>query len=159
MMLSQKDIEIIRALQEGLPLVSRPFQVLAQKVGLSEEELLNKVREFVKQGIIRRFGAAVRHQDLGYISNAMVVWEVPEEKIEEIGRLMASFDEISHCYQRPSRPPEWPYNLFTVIHGQTRDECEKIAARLSRASGITSYRLLFSLAEFKKSSMKYFMEK
>ncbi|SHJ67154.1 siroheme decarboxylase subunit beta [Desulfofundulus thermosubterraneus] len=158
-MLSQLDKEIIRALQEGLPLVSRPFLALAEKLGISEEELLVKVRDFVEQGIIRRFGAAVRHQDLGYVSNAMVVWQVPEERIEEVGRLMASFDEVSHCYQRPARLPDWPYNLFTVVHGQTREECREIAARLSRASGVANYRLLFSIAELKKSSMKYFVEK
>ncbi|MGB9802431.1 Lrp/AsnC family transcriptional regulator, partial [Desulfofundulus sp.] len=136
-MLNQLEKDIIRTLQEGLPLVSRPFLVLAQKLGISEEELLSRVRDLVERGIIRRFGAAVRHQDLGYIFNAMVVWQVPEERIEEVGRLMASFDEVSHCYQRPARPPEWPYNLFTVVHGQTAQDCREIAARLSRASGIT----------------------
>jgi DNA-binding Lrp family transcriptional regulator len=158
-MLSQLDKEIIRALQEGLPLVSRPFLALAEKLGIGEEELLAKVRDFVDRGVIRRFGAAVRHQDLGYVSNAMVVWQVPEERIEEVGRLMASFDEVSHCYQRPARLPDWPYNLFTVVHGQTPQDCREIAARLSRTSGVANYRLLFSIAELKKSSMKYFVEK
>ncbi len=158
-MLSQLDKEIIRALQEGLPLVSRPFLALAEKLGITEDELLAKVQDFAERGVIRRFGAAVRHQDLGFVSNAMVVWQVPEERIEEVGRLMATFDEVSHCYQRPARPPDWPYNLFTVVHGQTPEDCREIAARLSRASGIASYRLLFSVAELKKSSMKYFVEK
>lgn len=156
-MLTEREKEIVRVLQEGLPLVSRPFKVLAQRLGMSEEELLAVVRDFLERGIIRRFGAAVRHQDLGYVANAMVVWEVPEERIEEVGKLMASFEEVTHCYQRPPRPPHWPYNLFTVIHGQTPENCYRIAEALSHASGITNYRLLFSTAELKKSSMKYFV--
>lgn len=157
-MFSERDKQIIRELQEGLPLVSRPYQVLAKKLNMSEEELLTRVKDFIDRGIIRRFGAAVRHQDLGYVANAMVVWQVPEERIEEVGRLMATFGEVSHCYQRPARLPDWPYNLFTVVHGQTHEDCCEIAARLSRASGITNYRLLFSVAELKKGSMKYFVE-
>lgn len=144
-------------LQEGLPLTSRPFLALAQRLGMSEEELLAAVRGFLERGIIRRFGAAVRHQDLGYVANAMVVWEVPPERLEEVGRMMAAFDEVTHCYQRSPCPPHWPYNLFTVIHGQTEEDCYRIAKALSRATGITSYRLLFSTAELKKSSMKYFL--
>ncbi|MBE3587215.1 MAG: AsnC family transcriptional regulator, partial [Thermoanaerobacteraceae bacterium] len=152
-MLSEQDKAIIRALQEGLPLVSRPYRALAEKLGMDEEELLARVKDFIHRGIIRRFGAAVRHQDLGYVANAMVVWEVPEERVEEVGRLMASFTEVSHCYQRPAHPPRWPYNLFTVVHGQTAEDCRNIALKLSRVSGIENYRLLFSVAELKKSSM------
>ncbi len=157
-MLSPREKEMIRVLQEGVPLVSRPYRVLAEKLRMSEEELLDVVKDFIRRGIIRRFGALVRHQDLGYGANALVVWQVPEERIEEVGLLMAAFDEVSHCYQRPPRLPDWPYNLFTMIHGRSPDDCREIAARLARASGIEDYLLLFSTAELKKSCMNYFLE-
>ncbi|NPV30373.1 MAG: Lrp/AsnC family transcriptional regulator [Firmicutes bacterium] len=157
-MLSPREKEMIRVLQEGVPLVNRPYRVLAEKLRMSEEELLDVVKDFIRRGIIRRFGALVRHQDLGYGANALVVWQVPEERIEEVGLLMAAFDEVSHCYQRPPRLPDWPYNLFTMIHGRSPDDCREIAARLARASGIEDYLLLFSTAELKKSCMNYFLE-
>lgn len=148
---------LVRELQEGLPLVKRPFLAIAQKLRVSEEEILAKVQEFIGQGVIRRFGATVRHQDLGYVANAMVVWCVPDERVSEVGRIMASFPEVTHCYER-ARAPGWPYNLYTVIHGQTEDQCREIAARLRAATGIDDYQILFSTAELKKSSMKYFLE-
>lgn len=154
-MLTEQDKQIIRELQNGLPLVSRPFALMAEKLGMAEEELIDRIRNFVENGQIRRFGAAVRHQDLGYVANAMVVWDVPAEKVSEVGRRMAGFEEVTHCYQRP-RYPGWPYNLFTVVHGQTREECIQAAERISRATGMEKYRLLFSTAELKKSSMRYF---
>ncbi|OAT85522.1 AsnC family transcriptional regulator [Desulfotomaculum copahuensis] len=156
-MLSELDKRIIRELQEGLPLVSRPYQALADRLNLGEDELLARIKDFIDRGVIRRFGAAVRHQDLGFVANAMVVWPVPEERLEEVGTLLAGFDKVSHCYARPAHPPGWPYNLFTMIHGQTEQECRRIAARLAAACGVENYRLLFSSAELKKSSMKYFL--
>lgn len=157
-MLSELDKRIIRELQEGLPLVSRPFLVLADRLNLSEAELLARIEDFIDRGVIRRFGAAVRHQDLGFVANAMVVWSVPEERLEAVGALLAGFDEVTHCYARRAHPPEWPYNLFTMIHGQTEEECRQVAARLAAACGVQHYRLLFSAAELKKSSMKYFLD-
>lgn len=154
-MTSETEKAIIRELQKGLPLVSRPFLQLAQNLRMNETELIDKIREMMDRGMIRRFGAAVRHQDLGFLANAMVVWDVPDEKAAEVGMIMAGFDEVSHCYQRPRRPG-WPYNIFTVVHGATREECGAVAARLARASGTENYRLLFSTAELKKSSMRYF---
>ncbi len=154
-LLDEMDRKIVRELQNGLPLVSRPFKVVADKLGLSEDELIGRVRIFIKNGQIRRFGAVLRHQDLGFTANAMVVWDVPEEKVAEVGRAMADFEEVTHCYQRPRRPG-WPYNLFTVVHGQSRDECVKIVEKLSRATGMDRYNMLFSVAELKKNSMRYF---
>lgn len=154
-MLTERDKQIIRELQGGLPLVSRPFKALAEKLGIAEEELLSRVREFIDSGVIRRFGAAVRHQDLGYVANAVVVWQVPADNVEEIGRMMAGFEEITHCYLR-SCPPGWRHNLFTVLHGLTREECIQSAARISRATGIKDYQMVFSTAELKKSSMRYY---
>lgn len=154
-MLTEQDKKIIRELQNGLPMVSRPFQAMAEKLHLTEEALIERIRYFKEKGQIRRFGAAVRHQDLGYVANAMVVWDVPSEKVPEVGNMMASFEEVTHCYQRP-RHQGWPYNLFTVVHGQSREECIQAAERIARRTGMERYRLLFSTAELKKSSMRYF---
>ncbi|OPX86820.1 MAG: hypothetical protein A4E53_02852 [Pelotomaculum sp. PtaB.Bin104] len=154
-MLSDQDKQIVRAVQQGLPLTSRPFQAMAEQLGLSEEELLDRILAMYKDGRIRRFGAVVRHRELGFVANAMVVWDVPAEQVMTKGKIMASFPEVSHCYQRP-RQPGWSYNLFTMIHGQSREYCAEVADRIARATGLTEYRLLFSTAELKKSSMRYF---
>ncbi|OPX91662.1 MAG: hypothetical protein A4E54_00159 [Pelotomaculum sp. PtaB.Bin117] len=153
--LTEQDKKIIRALQNGLPLVTRPYQSIAEELEMTEDELVEKIRSFITDGKIRRFGATVRHFELGFVANAMVVWDVPEEKVSETGRIMAGFKEVTHCYRRPRRPG-WPYNLFTVVHGQSREYCAGIAKRLSRATGVTNYSLLYSTAELKKSSMRYF---
>ena len=109
----------------------------------------------MKRGIIRRFGATLRHQEAGFSSNAMVAWIVPDERIEEVGETMAGFREVTHCYQRRTQR-DWRYNLYTMIHGDNRDECYRIARRMSRHTGIDEYTLLFSEKEFKKTSMEYF---
>lgn len=156
-MLNDLEIKIVRELQAGLPLVERPYREVARRVGISETELLDTIRDMINRGLIRRFGAALKHQSLGYNANAMVVWDVPEEEAVEVGRLMAGFDSVSHCYMRPRRPG-WPYTIFTMLHGQTRADCEKLARELAEKTGIEKYKLLFSTKELKKSSMKYFLD-
>lgn len=155
-MLSELDKKIIRALQEDLPLTSEPYQDIATNLGTTEEELLEKINLFIEQGIIRRFGAAIRHREAGFTANAMVVWNVEDDRTIEIGKKMASFSEVSHCYERP-RYPDWPYNLFTMVHGKSREECEQIAKKIANVIDVTNYRLLFSTDELKKTSMKYFV--
>ncbi len=157
MALAELEKRVVRELQEGLPLVPRPFGVLAGRLGIKEDELLRLVAGLRDKGIIRRFGAAVRHQDLGFNHNAMVVWAVPEARVEEVGRIFAAFKEVSHCYERACAPL-WRYNLFTRLHGTDEGACRALAGRLARAAGLDEYQLLFSTAELKKSSMKYFLE-
>jgi len=156
-MLSEQEKELVRELQKGLPLVSRPFRDIADRLKVSEEEVIVRVKDFLSRGVIRRFGAVVKHQDVGYVANAMTVWPVPKERIIEVGRMMASFPEVSHCYNRPSAPG-WPYTLYTVIHGKEEQECRSIAEKISSSTGITGYRILFSTAELKKNSMEYFLD-
>lgn len=156
-MLNNLEKQIVKELQNGLPLVSRPYLEIANRIGILEDELISKINEMIKRGIIRRFGAALRHQDLGFTANAMVVWEVPEEQAPSVGKAMAGFNEVTHCYQR-TRHPSWPYSIFTVIHGPTKEHCERVAASIARKTGISNYKLVFSTKELKKSSMKYFMD-
>jgi DNA-binding Lrp family transcriptional regulator len=153
---SKLEKDIVRVLQEGLPLVSRPFKVLAGKLNISEETLISTITSMMDRGLIRRFGAAVRHQDLGYSANAMVVWKVPEPAVDEVGELFSGFSEVSHCYQRKTSA-DWRYNLFTMVHGRTEEECRRIAEAMGEASGIKDYLVLFSTGELKKDSMKYFL--
>ena len=154
-MIDEVDKKVIQLIQGDLPLNRRPFGVLAEKAGISEEEFVERVASLKKRGIIRRFGATLRHQEAGFSSNAMVAWIVPEERIEEVGKTMAKFRAVTHCYQRKT-VKAWPYNLYTMIHGDDREECRELAKKMSRKAGIQDYILLFSEKEFKKTSMKYF---
>jgi siroheme decarboxylase len=153
--LTEIEKRIIHELQQDLPVISRPFAEVAEKVGINESQLLEKVREFLANGTIRRFGATLRHQRSGFEANAMVVWEVAPERAEEVGAIFASFREVSHCYQRPALP-SWPYRIFTMIHGSSREVCEEIAQRLADAAGLENYQLLFTEEELKKTTMAYF---
>jgi len=154
-MIDDVDKKVIQLIQGDLPLDLRPFAVLAEKAGISEEEFVERVASLKKKGIIRRFGATLRHQEAGFSSNAMVAWIVPEKRIEEVGKGMAKFRAVTHCYQRNTHKG-WPYNLYTMIHGDGRDKCREIAEQMSQKVGIQEYILLFSEKEFKKTSMKYF---
>lgn len=154
-MIDEIDKKVIGLIQGDLPIDRRPFAKMAKKVDLTEEEFLSRVKDLKKQGIVRRFGATLRHQEAGFSSNAMVAWVVPDEMVDEAGSLLSKFPEVTHCYER--RPQkDWHYNLYTMIHGNNRDLCIQIAERMSRSIGIEQYVLLFSEKEFKKTSMEYF---
>ena len=124
-------------------------------MGVSEEELLAGIERFRRSGTLRRFGATVDYRKVGFGAGAMVVWLVPEQRVEEAAGVIASSPAVSHCYERET-VPTWPYNLYAMLHAGTREQCERVAAELSRAIGIDDYRLLFSVREFKKGSPEYF---
>ncbi|OGP48985.1 MAG: transcriptional regulator [Deltaproteobacteria bacterium RBG_13_51_10] len=152
---SAEDKKLIRKIQGDLPLSLTPFESVAQQLGWEEIELLKRVRRFIRRGRIRRFGAILRHQRAGYQGNAMVVWKVPEDQIPRVTRAMIAFPAVSHCYLRPSLS-QWPFNLYTMVHGPRARDCRLIAQQLSRETGLKDYQLLFSKREHKKSSMRYF---
>ncbi|HDZ91748.1 MAG: AsnC family transcriptional regulator [Deltaproteobacteria bacterium] len=154
-MIDEQDKKVISLIQGDLPLDPRPFALLAQRLGMDEDEFIRRIKRLKERGVIRRFGATLRHQEAGFDSNAMVAWLAPADRIDQIGETFARFREVSHCYHRTPRK-DWPYNLYTMIHGSSREECRLIAERLSRSAGLKEYRLLFSEKEFKKTSMKYF---
>jgi len=156
--LAPADVPIVRALQRDLSLVPRPFAQTAGSLGLSEERLLSKARELKAAGIMRRFSAVLRHRRLGYTANGMACWVVPEAQIKEVGWLAAGYPQVSHCYQRPAYPPRWPYTLFTMIHGQTKEEVEVVVAQIARETGIEQHKVLYSIREFKKERVRYFEE-
>jgi siroheme decarboxylase len=155
MQLTDLDKQIIRALQENLPQTLNPYQTLADQLGISEPALLDKVDQYLESGVMRRLGGVVRHHRLGYRYNVMVVWQVPAHQVTAVGRHMAARPEISHCYERQVQP-DWPYNLFTMIHGTSREACEMLVTHLAAETGISHYQMLYSLKELKKTSMVYF---
>ena len=122
---------------------------------MSEDEFIARIRSLKERGIIRRFGATLRHQEVGFSSNAMVAWIVPDDRVEEVGDAMAQFQEVTHCYHRKPHK-NWPYTLYTMIHGDGEKECRHIAEKMAQQTGIHNYALLFSKKEFKKTSMAYF---
>jgi DNA-binding Lrp family transcriptional regulator len=154
-MIDPLDKKVIQLVQGDLPLHPRPFALLAEQLGIPEHELIARIQSLKEKGVIRRFGATLRHQEAGFSSNAMVAWNVPEERVKEVGKTLAAFREVTHCYQR-SGSERWPYNLYTMIHGDDREECHGIARRMSEEVGVEAYVLLFSEKEFKKTSMQYF---
>ena len=154
-MIEDIDKKIISQIQKDLPVHPQPFALMAEKIGISEEAFIERVKSLKQSGIIRRFGATLRHQEAGFKANAMIAWNAPEETIREMGKTFARFKEVSHCYHRAPKG-DWPYNLYTMVHGGSRNECREIAQRLSSATGLTEYAVLFSEKEFKKTSMEYF---
>ena len=155
---SETDKALIRILQQDLPLVQYPYAEVAHRGGLSEEEVLGRVRLWCDSGIIRRLGASLRHRRVGYRTNCMVVWRVEEPKEQQrVGELFAGFERVTHCYLRPTFR-DWPFNLYTMIHGADRKEVDNLISEMSAASGVEQYHTVYSIKEWKKTSMKYFGE-
>ena len=154
--LTERDKEFIRELQKDLAVVPEPFKELADNLGITTDGLFAKAREYENIGIMRRFAAILRHRDAGFVANGMVVWQVPEENIDEVGFKLAAFPQVSHCYRRPVYS-DWRFNLFSMVHARSLDAAEKMAVEMSGTIGIKDYQILFSPREFKKERVKYFV--
>ena len=154
-MIDDLDKKILSQIQGDIPVSPWPFAVMAERIGISEDRFIGRVKSLIEDGTIRRFGATLYHKEAGIRSNAMAAWFVPEGRIDETGRALAGFKEVTHCYQREPQKG-WKYNLYTMIHGESDADCRAIAERMSRQVGIQDYVLLFSEKEFKKTSMEYF---
>ena len=153
---SEIEIDFIRELQEDLPLVSRPFEPMAERLGVSQRELFSVADDLQNRGLMRRFSAVLHHRRAGFRSNAMAVWKVPEERAEDVGSIMAQSKWVTHCYQRPTFP-DWEYTHFTMIHSTSPEKCEEVVREISGATGITDYQLLYSTREYKKTRVRYFV--
>jgi siroheme decarboxylase len=152
--MSPREIAVARLIQGDIPLTGRPFQRIAEIAGMTEEEALSIARGFKTRGIIRKFGAIVRHQQVGYTNNVMVLWAVSPALAEEAGKALSGFAEVTHCYER-TPPFAGRYNLFTMVHFRSRAD-EALLREMAAAAGIADFRVLRSLEEFKKNSMEYF---
>lgn len=153
---TDKERAILQIVQKNLPDSETPFADIAKATNSTEEEVLNLLREMKESGAIRRFGASLKHQRAGYTHNAMVAWIVDRDKVDEMGEKAAEHRMISHCYFRPSDAEDWPYELYTMIHGQKEGDCEAIIEELKKLPGFDEYAILESIKELKKTSMVYF---
>jgi DNA-binding Lrp family transcriptional regulator len=154
--ITERDKEFVRELQKDLPVTKEPFKEMAQNLGITTEELYAKAREYEKVGLMRRFAAILRHRDAGFVANGMVVWNVPEDRVDDVGFKLAAFPQVSHCYRRPVYP-DWKYNVFSMVHARSLEAAEKMAVEMSGQIGISDYKILFSSREFKKERVKYFV--
>jgi DNA-binding Lrp family transcriptional regulator len=141
-------------LQGDIPVVEQPFLSIAEKLGLTEDKVLSTAAGLLKGGAIRKIGAVVRHRQAGYLHNVMVVWAVPPEKIEEVGKHFSTFPEVTHCYER-SPCFNGRYSLFTMVHLHKKED-ESLLRKMAEQSGVPDFRVLESIEEFKKKSMEYF---
>ncbi|MDA8227082.1 MAG: AsnC family transcriptional regulator, partial [Desulfitobacterium hafniense] len=132
---TESEKELIRQLQGNLPEDMYPYAKIADQLGWTESEVISQTKNLIDSKVIRRFGAVLRHQKAGFVANVMGVWQVPEERAEDVGKIMAGFREVSHCYQRPPLA-DWPYNLFTMIHGRSAEDCLQVMKSISEATGI-----------------------
>ncbi len=155
---TDKERRILALAQNDLPDAIQPYAEIARLADAEEAEVIGLLSSLKDKGVIRRFGASIKHQQAGFSHNAMVVWRADEDEIERCGEIMAGNPLISHCYYRPSFAADWPYTLYTMIHGRNEGEVNLVIEDIRRKTGIGSFAVLESLREFKKTSMQYFGE-
>lgn len=150
------DRQIILATQEGLPLVARPYDLLAEQVGISSSEVQGRFKLMLESGVIRRIGVVPNHYKLGYTSNGMSVWDVEDDVVDEMGEIVGALDYVTHCYRRPRHLPLWPYNLFAMVHGKTSKEVEeKVQSIADILDGKSrGHDILYSTKVLKKTGLR-----
>ncbi|MFZ2169605.1 MAG: AsnC family transcriptional regulator [Methylococcaceae bacterium] len=154
--LDETDLAIMRATQAGLPLTPRPYQRIAEQLGLTAEEVMKRMAAMQKQGIIRRIGAVPNHYKLGYRFNGMTVWNVNDRIIDELGQKVGRLEFVSHCYHRPRHLPEWPYNLFAMVHGKSQEEVDNQIQQIAELldGWLQEYDVLYSTKILKKTGFR-----
>ena len=153
----ESDIAVIRALQGDMPVVSEPYAPAAGELGMTQERLLAHLEQMQERRLLRRVAAILFHRRAGFSANGMGVWKVPDEQIMEIGPRMAAFRGISHCYERPTYQ-DWPYSVFTMAHGRSKEECDAILDSIADQTGVHERATLYSSTEFKKIRLLYFTQ-
>jgi len=150
------DRRLIAATQTGLPLCERPFAAIAETTGIAEAEVIRRFKQMAESGVIRRIGAVPNHYALGYRANGMSVWNVPDERVAELGQRVGALDFVSHCYHRPRHLPLWPYNLFAMVHGRSRDEVEAKVTEIAAILGedCHGHDILYSTRILKKTGLR-----
>ncbi len=155
---TEEDKNFIRELQKDMEIIDEPFVKAANNLGITENELFEKMKYYEDNGIMRRFAAILRHRKVGFTANGMIVWKVPDDRISEVGEKLGAFPQVSHCYERPTYS-DWPYNVFSMIHCKTHDEAHEMAKTIQDQIKVPEYQILFSSREFKKIRVEYFVEK
>ena len=154
---TEEDKDFIRELQKDMEIIDEPFVNAAKNLGITEDELFSKMKHYESMGVLRRFAAILRHRQVGFTANGMIVWKVPEDRITSVGETLGSFPQVSHCYERPTYD-DWPYNVFSMIHCKTHDEAYDVAKTIQNQIDVNEYKILFSSREFKKTRVEYFVE-
>ena len=154
---TEDDKNFIRELQKDMEIIDEPFVKAANNLGITEDELFEKMKHYESIGVLRRFAAILRHRQVGFTANGMIVWKVPEDRISSVGETLGSFPQVSHCYERPTYD-DWPYNVFSMIHCKTHDEANDVAKTIQDQIHVDEFRILFSSREFKKTRVEYFVE-
>ena len=156
MSLNEFDRSLIRATQAGLPLVPRPYEAVGAILGVTGEEVRERLQTMLETGLIRRIGAVPNHYRLGFTANGMSVWNVDDALVDQLGARIGDLPGVSHCYRRPRRLPVWPYNLFAMLHGRSREEVEQQAQHIEGMLGdaCTSHDILYSTAILKKTGLR-----
>ncbi len=156
MALSEVDRGLIAATQSGLPLVPRPYEALGAALGVSAESVRERLAGMLASGLIRRIGAVPNHYKLGFTANGMSVWDVADDRVDALGARIAALPGVSHCYRRPRRLPQWPYNLFAMLHGRSRDEVQRQAEDIEAllGSACRGHDVLYSTAILKKTGLR-----
>ena len=154
---TEDDKDFIRELQKDMEIIDEPFVNAANNLGITEDELFSKMKHYESIGVLRRFAAILRHRQVGFTANGMIVWKVPEDRITSVGETLGSFPQVSHCYERPTYD-DWPYNVFSMIHCKTHDEAYDVAKTIQNQIDVNEYKILFSSREFKKTRVEYFVE-
>ena len=155
--LTPEDRALIKLVQNGLPIVSRPYADIAERLSITEQEVIQRLQKLMNNGVIKRYGVVVRHRELGYRANGMVVWDVPDDRVSQLGACIGKFSCVTLSYRRPRRLPDWPYNLFTMVHGRSREEVEDKVAEIVSTCGLQdiSHTILFSTRRFKQRGASY----
>ncbi len=157
MRVSATDRRLLAALEDGLPLVERPYAALAAQCGLAEDAVIAALRRLLAEGVVRRLGVIVRHHELGWAANAMTVWDVPDADVAAAGQALATLPFVTLCYRRPRHPPVWPYNLFCMVHGTSRAAVEAQVEAATRVADLVGRprAILFSGRRFKQRGARY----
>lgn len=150
------DRRLVEATQGGLPLVPEPYRVVGEAIGLEGDEVERRLRRLLSEGVVRRIGLVPNHYALGYRANGMAVWDVADDQVGELGRRVGALEFVTHCYRRPRRLPHWPYNLFSMVHGKSRQEVEEKVARIATLLGPArdAHEVLYSEKILKKTGLR-----
>ena len=155
--LTTEDRALIKAVERGLPITSRPYADIARQLGSTEKDVIARLQHLIDNGAIKRYGVVVRHKELGYTANGMVVWDIPDDRVDEMGTCIGQYDCVTLSYRRPRRLPDWSYNLFTMVHGSDREEVTRKVAEIVDSCGLQNieHTILFSTRRFKQRGASY----
>ena len=145
------DIKLLAIMEKGIPLTPEPFNEIALEIGITPTEVVSRLRNLKEKGVIRRFGVSIKPNNIGFLANALVAWNVPDNRVQEIGTYLSKYQEISHCYERKTVKGRWDFNLYTVIHGKEREVVHRTVKEISGQIAINEYKILYSTRDLKRS--------